>query len=181
MEQMALAWGATRKTLTVTELSARIRDLLGSEFDDVWVAGEISGSKMAASGHCYFTLKDHEVQGRCVCFRTSLRYMKFKPRDGVAVLARGRIDVFEARGEYQLLVEFLEPQGHGALQFAFEQLKKKLAADGLFDAARKRSLPRFPRRIGIVTSPRGAVISDLLQILDRRFPGLHIRVFPALV
>ena len=181
MEQMALAWGPTRKTFTVTELSARIRDLLGSEFDDVWVAGEISGSKMAASGHCYFTLKDHEAQVRCVCFRASLRYLKFKPRDGVAVLARGRIDVYEARGEYQLLVEALEPQGHGALQFAFEQLKKKLTAEGLFEAERKRPIPRLPRRIGIVTSPTGAVIGDMTQILSRRFPGLHIRLFPALV
>src|ERR1022692_1552261 len=181
MEQMALAWGPVRKTFTVSELSARIRDLLGSEFDDVWVAGEISGSKMAASGHCYFTLKDKEAQVRCVCFRTSLRYLKFKPQDGIAVLARGRIDVYEARGEYQLLVEALEPQGHGALQFAFEQLKKKLAAEGLFEVARKRAIPRLPARIGIVTSPTGAVISDMVQILSRRFPGLHIRLFPALV
>jgi exodeoxyribonuclease VII large subunit len=181
MGQMTLAWGPTRKTFTVTELSARIRDLLGSEFDDVWVAGEISGSKMAASGHCYFTLKDQEAQVRCVCFRASLRYLKFKPQDGIAVLARGRIDVYEARGEYQLLVEALEPQGHGALQFAFEQLKKKLAAEGLFEAARKREIPRLPRRIGIVTSPTGAVIGDMTQILSRRFPGVHIRLYPALV
>src|SRR6202162_1100159 len=181
MEQMALAWGATRKTFAVTDLSARIRDLLGSEFADVWVAGEISGSKMATSGHCYFTLKDHEAQVRCVCFRTSLRYLKFKPRDGVAVLARGRIDGYEARGEYQLLVATLEPQGHGALQFAFEQLKKKLAGEGLFDAERKRPIPRLPRRIGIVTSPSGAVIRDITQILSRRFPGLHIRLYPATV
>ena len=181
MEQMALAWGPVRKTFTVTELSARIRDLLGSEFDDIWVAGEISGSKMAASGHCYFTLKDQEAQVRCVCFRTSLRYLKFKPQDGIAVLARGRIDVYQARGEYQLLVEALEPQGHGALQFAFEQLKKKLAAEGLFEAARKRMIPRLPQRIGIVTSPTGAVIGDMTQILSRRFPGVHIRLYPALV
>ena len=181
MEQMALAWGPTRKTFTVAELSTRIRDLLGSEFDDVWVAGEISGSKMATSGHCYFTLKDHEAQIRCVCFRTSLRYLKFKPKDGVAVLVRGRIDVYEARGEYQLLVEALEPQGHGALQFAFEQLKKKLAAEGLFDTKRKREIPRLPQKIGIVTSPSGAVIRDMTQILSRRFPGLHIRLYPALV
>ncbi len=178
---MALAWGPTRKTFTVAELSTRIRDLLGSEFDDIWVAGEISGSKMAASGHCYFTLKDQEAQVRCVCFRTSLRYLKFKPQDGVAVLARGRVDVYEARGEYQLLVEALEPQGHGALQFAFEQLKKKLAAEGLFETQRKREIPRLPRRIGIVTSPTGAVIRDMTQILSRRFPGLHIRLYPALV
>ncbi len=181
MEQLALAWGPVRKTYTVAELNASIRGLLESQFDDIWVAGEISGSKTASSGHCYFTLKDHDAQLRCVCFRTSLRYLKFKPRDGVAVLARGHIDVYEARGEYQLLVEALEPQGHGALQFAFEQLKKKLAADGLFEAARKRPLPRLPRRIGIVTSPTGAVIRDITEILSRRFPGLHLRVYPALV
>jgi exodeoxyribonuclease VII large subunit len=181
MGQMSLAWGPVRKTFTVAELSGRIRDLLGSEFNDIWVAGEISGCKMASSGHCYFTLKDQSAQVRCVCFRTSLRYLKFKPRDGVAVLARGSIDVYEARGEYQLLVEALEPQGHGALQFAFEQLKKKLAAEGLFEAERKRAIPRLPRRIGIVTSPTGAVIGDMTQILARRFPGLHIRLYPAMV
>jgi len=178
---MALAWGPTRKTYTVAELNAAIRGLLGDEFNDIWVAGEISGSKTASSGHCYFTLKDHDAQLRCVCFRASLRYLKFKPQDGIAVLARGRIDVYEARGEYQLQVELLEPQGHGALQFAFEQLKKKLAAEGLFDAARKRAIPRLPRRIGIVTSPSGAVIRDITQILSRRFPGLHIRLYPATV
>jgi exodeoxyribonuclease VII large subunit len=181
MEQLALAWGPVRKTYTVAELNASIRGLLESQFDDIWVAGEISGSKTAASGHCYFTLKDHDAQLRCVCFRTSLRYLKFKPQDGIAVLARGHIDLYEARGEYQLLVEALEPQGHGALQFAFEQLKKKLAADGLFEAARKRPLPLYPSRIGIVTSPTGAVIRDITEILSRRFPGLHLRVYPALV
>ena len=127
---MALAWGPTRKTFTVAELSARIRDLLGSEFDDIWVAGEISGSKMASSGHCYFTLKDQESQVRCVCFRTSLRYLKFKPQDGVAVLARGRIDVYEARGEYQLLVEALEPQGHGALAVRFRAAQEEAGRRG---------------------------------------------------
>ena len=179
MEQLALGWAPTRRTFTVTELNARLRALLESEFDDIWVAGEISGCKMASSGHCYFTLKDREAQLRCVCFRSSLRYLKFKPQDGVAVLARGRLDLFEARGEYQLLVEALEPQGHGALQFAFEQLKKKLAADGLFEASRKRPIPKLPQRIGIVTSPTGAVIRDITQILSRRFPGLHIRIYPA--
>jgi exodeoxyribonuclease VII large subunit len=181
MEQLALAWAPVRKTFTVAELNARIRGLLGDEFDDVWVAGEISGSKTATSGHCYFTLKDHEAQLRCVCFRQSLRYLKFKPQDGMAVLARGHIDVYEARGEYQLLVEAIEPQGHGALQFAFEQLKKKLAAEGLFDPARKRPIPRLPQRIGIVTSPAGAVVRDITEILSRRFPGLHLRIYPALV
>ncbi len=181
MEQYALEFAPQRRVYTVSELNAAIRGILDAEFQDVWVAGEISGTKLASSGHYYFTLKERDAQVRCVCFRSTHRYLKFKPQDGVAVVARGRIDVFEARGEYQLLVEFLEPQGHGALQFAFEQLKKKLASEGLFEAARKRPMPRFPRRIGIVTSPRGAVISDMLQILERRFPGLHIRVFPALV
>ncbi len=181
MEQLALAWGPVRKTFTVAELNARIRGLLGDEFDDVWVAGEISGSKTATSGHCYFTLKDHDAQLRCVCFRQSLRYLKVKPQDGMAVLARGRIDVYEARGEYQLLVEAIEPQGHGALQFAFEQLKKKLAAEGLFDPARKRPIPQLPQRIGIITSPSGAVVRDITEILSRRFPGLHLRIYPAQV
>jgi exodeoxyribonuclease VII large subunit len=181
MEQLALTWGPTRLTYTVAQLNARIRDLLGSEFDDIWVAGEISGVRTVSSGHCYFTLKDQNAQIRCACYRSSLRYLKFKPQDGVAVLARGHIDLYEARGEYQLLVEALEPQGHGALQFAFEQLKRKLAEEGLFEAARKRPMPRLPRRIGIVTSPTGAVIRDITQILSRRFPGLHIQLYPAMV
>jgi exodeoxyribonuclease VII large subunit len=181
MEQYDLQFLPERRVFTVSELNAAIRGILDREFQDIWVVGEISGTKLASSGHYYFTLKERDAQLRCVCFRSTHRYLKFKPQDGVAVLARGRIDVFEARGEYQLLVEFLEPQGHGALQFAFEQLKKKLASEGLFEAARKRPLPRFPRRIGIVTSPRGAVISDMLHILERRFPGLHIRIYPAQV
>ena len=181
MQQIALDWGPQRKLYTVSELNALIRGLLDDHFGDIWVSGEISGARPAASGHIYFTLKDREAQLRCVCFRSTARYLKFKPQDGVAVLARGRIDVFEARGEYQLIVDALEPQGHGALQLAFEQLKKKLATEGLFDAARKRPLPKLPRHIGIVTSPTGAVIQDMLNILTRRFPGLQIRLFPALV
>ncbi|MDQ6760759.1 MAG: exodeoxyribonuclease VII large subunit [Acidobacteriota bacterium] len=181
MEQLALTWEPARRTYTVAELNARIRSLLEVEFDDVWVAGEISGCKAAASGHCYFTLKDRDAQVRCVCFRNDLRYLKFKPQDGVAVLVRGHLDVFEARGEYQLLVRLIELQGQGALQFAFEQLKKKLADEGLFQAAAKRPLPKLPQRIGIVTSPSGAVLQDMLHILSRRFPGLHIRLYPAQV
>ena len=183
MEQFALdfALAPRRRVFSVAELNAAIRAVLDSEFADVWVSGEISGLKLATSGHYYFTLKEREAQVKCVAFRSAHRYWKFKPRDGMAVLARGRIDVYEARGEYQLLVELIEPQGVGALQLAFEQLKKKLAAEGLFDDARKRPLPRFPRRIGIVTSPRGAAIADMINILSRRFPGLHIRLFPALV
>jgi exodeoxyribonuclease VII large subunit len=183
VEQFALAFDLApqRRVYSVSELNAAIRAALDAEFQDVWVAGEISGLKQASSGHYYFTLKERDAQVRCVAFRSSHRYWKAKPQDGLAVLARGRIDVYEARGEYQLLVESIEPQGLGALQLAFEQLKKNLAAEGLFDRERKRPLPRFPRRIGIVTSPRGAVIADMIHILCRRFPGLHIRLYPALV
>jgi exodeoxyribonuclease VII large subunit len=181
MEQISLPLVPERQIYTVGELNAAIRSVLDTEFQNIWVAGEISGVKLAASGHYYFTLKDQSSQLRCVCFRGTARYLRFKPQDGVAVLARGRIDVYEARGEYQLLVETLEPQGHGALQLAFEQLKKKLAEEGLFDASRQRPLPKLPGRIGIVTSGKGAVIRDMLQILERRFPGLHIRIYPALV
>jgi len=183
VEQFALDFALIpeRRIYSVAELNAAIRGVLDREFVDIWVSGEISGLKLAASGHYYFTLKERDAQVRCVAFRSAHRYWKCKPQDGLAVLARGRIDVYEARGEYQLLVEMLEPQGLGALQLAFEQLKKKLAAEGLFSAERKRPLPRFPRRIGIVTSPRGAAIGDMVQILSRRFPGIHIRLFPALV
>jgi exodeoxyribonuclease VII large subunit len=183
VEQFALEFDLAPKgrIFTVSELNAAIRAVFDEEFRDVSVSGEISGIKLAASGHYYFTLKERDSQVKCVAFRSAHRYWKFKPQDGLAVLARGRIDVYEVRGEYQLQVEMLEPQGLGALQLAFEQLKKKLAAEGLFSADRKRPLPRFPRRIGIVTSPGGAVIADMVQILSRRFPGLHIRLFPALV
>ncbi len=170
-----------RRTFTVSELNAEIRTTLADTFDDVWVAGEISGVRVQPSGHCYFTLKERDSQIRCVCFKSSYRYLRCKPQDGLAILARGRLDVFEARGEYQLLVETIEPQGHGALQLAFEQLKQRLLEEGLFESSRKRELPKFPKRIGIVTSPRGAVIADMLQILERRFPGLHVRLYPALV
>ena len=183
MEQTSLEFELTprRRIYSVSELNAAIRAVLDGEFPDIWVSGEISGLKLAASGHYYFTLKERDAQVRAVSFRSSHRYWKFKPQDGMAVLARGRIDVYEARGEYQLLVELIESQGLGALQLAFEQLKRKLAAEGLFAPERKRALPRLPQRIGIVTSPRGAAIADMVQILTRRFPGLHIRLFPALV
>lgn len=180
MEQIALNF-AERRVWTVSELTAVIGETLGREFPDVWVAGEISGVRLANSGHYYFTLKDQEAQIRCVCYRLAARYLRFKPQDGVAVLARGRVDVYAPRGEYQLIVETLEPQGLGALQLAFEQLKAKLAAEGLFEPARKRLLPKYPGRIGIVTSLDGAVIRDMLHVLGRRFPGLHVRIFPAQV
>src|SRR5277367_48951 len=181
MEQITLNWDPVRRAFTVSELTGELRGLIAEHFTDIWVSGEISGTKLAASGHYYFTLKDEAAQIRSVCYKMTARYLKFKPQDGVAVLARGRLDLYDARGELQLVVEALEPQGHGALQFAFEQLKKKLASEGLFDASRKRVLPALPERIGIVTSPTGAVIRDILQILERRCPGRHIRLYPAQV
>ncbi len=181
MEQIDINWGLAPAFYSVSELTGAIRGLLTDHFTDIWVAGEISGTRVPASGHYYFTLKDEGAQLKAVCYKMTARYLKFKPQDGIAVLARGRIDVYDARGEVQFVVEAIEPQGHGALQLAFEQLKKKLAAEGLFDAARKRALPALPVRIGIVTSPTGAVIRDILQILERRFPGRHIRIYPAQV
>src|SRR6202453_4603226 len=130
MEQIALNWDPVRRTYAVSELTAYLRGLIGEHFSDIWISGEISGTKLAASGHYYFTLKDEAAQIRSVCYKMTARYLKFKPQDGVAVLARGRLDLYDARGELQLVVEALEPQGHGALQLAFEQLKKKLAAEG---------------------------------------------------
>jgi exodeoxyribonuclease VII large subunit len=181
VEQIALQWDAGPRVLSVSEVTGLLREVLDREFGTVWISGEISGCKVPASGHFYFTLKDAEAQLKAVCYRSTARYLKFKPRDGVAVIARGRLDVYSGRGEYQLIVETLEPQGYGALQFAYEQLKKKLAMEGLFEPSRKRSLPRLPMRIGLVTSPTGAVVQDILNILKRRFPGLHIRLYPAQV
>jgi exodeoxyribonuclease VII large subunit len=181
MSQFSLNFLPERQIWTVKELNARIRETLETGFFDLWVEGEISNLKAAASGHYYFTLKDADAQLRCVLFKMNARYLKFRPEDGLAVLARGRITVYEVRGEYQMIVEHLEARGAGALQLAFEQLKKKLAAEGLFDPARKRPLPRLPRRIGIVTSPRGAVIADMIRILTRRFPGIHLRLYPVRV
>src|SRR6516162_10462753 len=181
MEQLALSWEPARRAFTVSELTGELRRLLSEHFTDIWVAGEISGTRLPSSGHYYFTLKDEEAQLKCVCYRMTARYMKFKPQDGLAALARGRLDIYDARGEVQMIVESLEPLGSGALQFAFEQLKQKLAAEGLFDPSRKRDLPPLPERIGIVTSPSGAVIRDILQILERRCPGRHVRIYPAQV
>lgn len=181
LEQFVLQFAPERRIYTVRELNAEIRNVLDTAFPLLSVSGEISGTKLATSGHYYFTLKDADAQIRCVCFRSAHRYFKFKPRDGAAVIARGRLDVYEARGEYQFIVDGLQARGEGALQVAFEKLKQRLAEEGLFDSARKRQLPPFPERIGIVTSPRGAVIADLIHVLCRRFPGLHIRLYPALV
>ena len=167
--------------LTVTALTAQMQRLFTREYGDVRVAGEISGFKVWTSGHAYFTLKDAGAQIRCVLFRGAMRYLRFRPADGLAVVARGSVEIRAERGEYQLIVTGLEPQGYGALQLAFEQLKQRLAEEGLFAAERKRPLPRFPRRIGIVTSPKGAVIRDMISVLRRRWPAIEVRLYPAQV
>jgi exodeoxyribonuclease VII large subunit len=181
MEQYALSFIPERRIYSLRELSDGIRSALERGFTNIWVSGEISSTKLVPSGHCYFTLKDSDAQIKCVCWKLTYWRLKFKPKDGVEVLVRGRVDIYELRSEYQFVVEAIEPQGHGALQLAFEQLKQKLLSDGLFEASRKRPLPRFPSRIGIVSSPKGAVIRDFVQILSRRFPGVHLRLFPARV
>ncbi len=170
-----------RVVCTVSELAMRIKASLEDRFPAVWVEGEISNLRTPSSGHAYFTLKDDGAQLRCVLFRGRGRRVAFQPEDGMQVLAFGGLDVYIARGEYQLVVELLEPKGVGALQLAFEQLKRRLEAEGLFDAARKRPLPSFPRTIGIVTSPTGAAVRDMLHVIGRRFADLRILITPVRV
>src|SRR5204863_4564033 len=171
----------TRAVLTVSALTEKLRQVLEEKFPMVWVEGEISNFKVYGSGHAYFTLKDSGAQVRAVLFRNRMRRIRFEPGDGLHVLAMGSVEVYPQRGEYQLVVELLEPRGLGALQLAFEQLKARLAAEGLFDEGRKRALPRFPRKIGIVTSPSGAAIRDMLRVIGRRFGELHIVLAPCRV
>ena len=170
-----------RRVLTVSELTAAIEDQLEARFGGLWVEGEISNLRVHTSGHVYFTLKDEGAQLRAVLFRSRTRRLRFEPADGLHVLAFGSLDVYPARGEYQLVCEILEPKGLGALQLAFEQLKARLAAEGLFDAARKRPLPALPRRVGLVTSPTGAAVRDFLRVITRRFAGVHVVVYPVRV
>ena len=171
----------TRRIWTVRDLLSRVRTELEHEYTDIWVEGEISNLRAADSGHLYFTLKDGGAQIRVVMFRSQARLLRFRPEDGLQVMARGRVTVYESRGELQLSAEYLEPRGAGALQIAFEQLKAKLAAEGLFEQDRKKPLPAMPRRIGVVTSPRGAAIQDMLNILRRRHESVHILIYPAQV
>jgi len=166
---------------TVSALTAELKALLEGTYPVLWVEGEVSNFKHHTSGHMYFTLKDAGSQIRAVMFRAANRGLKFRPEDGLAVLVRASLGVYEPRGEYQLYVEHMEPKGLGALQLAFEQLKARLAAEGLFDEARKRPIPRLPRRIGIVTSPSGAAIRDMLNVIDRRFANVEILIYPARV
>src|SRR6266550_7013114 len=170
-----------RRIYTVTELTVRVRDQLEERFFEVWVEGELSGVRLYNSGHLYFTLKDSSSLLKGLMFRSALRYLKFKPVDGLRVVARGKISVYEPKGEYQIVCEHLEPQGLGALQLAFDQLKKRLQAEGLFDVSKKRPLPALPRKIGVVTSLDGAAIRDILKVLRRRYRNVHVVIRPTKV
>ncbi len=166
---------------TVSEITRDVRAILEAAFENAWIEGEISNFRTAASGHAYFVLKDDKAQIKCVLFRGHRAGMKFTPEDGDQVLLFGRVTVYEARGDYQVIVEAMEPKGLGALQKAFEQLKEKLAKEGLFDEARKQSLPEIPWKIGIVTSPTGAAIRDMLHVIQRRNPKTSVLLYPAKV
>jgi exodeoxyribonuclease VII large subunit len=170
-----------RRILTVSELTAQIRSTLERQFFDMWIEGELSNCKVWNTGHLYFTLKDTGAQIRGVMFRGSLRLLRFTPRDGMRVVARGRVGVYDPKGEYQLVCEHFEPEGLGARQLAFEQLKQRLSAEGLFDARRKRALPVLPRKIGVVTSLDGAAVRDIIRVLRRRYANAHIVIRPARV
>src|SRR5277367_720707 len=170
-----------RRIYSVGDLTAKIRDLFAKNFTDTTVQGEISNCRPAASGHIYFTLKDDRAQIRCVFFKNQQRGIKFRPEDGLHVTVRGSLSVYEARGEYQIYVETIEPVGLGALQLAFEQLKKRLEAEGLFSQERKKPLPMLPNRIGLITSPRGAAVRDVIRILRRRFPNVCLTLYPVRV
>lgn len=170
-----------RRIWPVSELVAHVRDLIENRYSDVWVEGEISNCRPASSGHLYFTLKDAEAQLPIVLFRRQALLLRFRPEDGLHVLVRGKVSVYEQRGQMQLVAETMEPVGAGSLQLAFEQLREKLKAEGLFDTARKRPLPAFPRTVGIVTSQSGAVIRDFLNIVSRRHSGLNVLLFPVAV
>jgi exodeoxyribonuclease VII large subunit len=170
-----------RRPLSVTELTMQVRGALEARFASVWVEGEISNFKMAQSGHWYFTVKDESAQLHAKCFRGVNGRIRFRPSDGLQVRVRGRLSVYEPRGEYELIVEALDPVGAGALRVAFEQMRDRLAAEGLFDEELKQPLPLFPRRVGIVTSPAGAAIRDILTILARRTRTVHVLFAPTRV
>ena len=170
-----------RRTWTVRDLVAAVRTHVEREYGDIWVEGEVSNFRAHDSGHLYFTLKDPSAQMRVVMFRSSARLLRFRPENGMQVMVRGRVTIYEDRGELQISAEYLEPKGAGALQIAFEQLKAKLESEGLFDAARKKPIPTLPQRIGIVTSPQAAALRDILNILGRRHHAARVLIFPAQV
>jgi len=171
----------TRDIFTPSQLNTLARDLLEGAFSLVWVEAELGNVTRPASGHLYFTLKDARAQIRCAMFKPKSTWLKFVPREGLRVLGRGRVTLYEARGEYQMVLDHLEEAGEGALRRAFDELKAKLAAEGLFEEARKRPLPAFPRRIAVITSPSGAAVRDVISVLGRRFPLLEVDVLPTQV
>ncbi len=171
----------SRDIWSVSRLNGEIRAVLEGSFPLLWVEGEISNLATPRSGHSYFSLKDEHAQVRCALFRNKRMLLRFQPKDGDRVLVRARVSLYEARGDFQLIIEHMEPAGAGALQRAFEELKARLEAEGLFDTRRKQPLPAFPRCIGVVTSPTGAAVRDILQVLKRRFPGLPVIIYPTLV
>jgi len=170
-----------RRIWTVRDLVSTVRTHIEREYGDVWVEGEISNFRAHDSGHLYFTLKDQNAQIRAVMFRSSARLLRFRPDDGMQIVLRGRVTIYEDRGELQISAEYLEPKGAGALQVAFEQLKAKLEAEGLFDSSRKKAIPVLPSRIGIVSSPQAAALRDILNILRRRHGSANVLIFPAQV
>lgn len=179
--QLTLDLNEERAVYSVSELAGGLRDLVETTFDDVWVEGELSNFKQHRSGHCYFTLKDEDAQIRCVMWRHFTHYVFFEPRDGMLVRVRGNVSLYEARGDLQVVARSMRVAGEGALQKAFEALKQKLAVEGLFDSARKRDIPTFPRRIGVVTSGSGAALQDILSVLQRRFPAVEVVLCPVQV
>ena len=170
-----------RQVLTVSQLVDKVRFQLETTFEDIWVKGEVSNVRQPPSGHCYFTLKDRDAQIRAVCFRRQLQILGLVPQDGMDLKVRGGMAVYPPRGEFQIVVEFMEPAGRGALQAAFERLKGRLQAEGLFDPEHKQPLPRLPACVGVVTSPGGAAIQDILRVLERRNNRLDVLIYPAQV
>src|SRR5688572_18826261 len=170
-----------RQILSPSQLNTLARDLLEGAFPLIWVEGELGNLSRPGSGHLYFTLKDARAQVRCAMFKPKSQWLNFVPREGQRVLARGRLTLYEARGDYQLVLDSLEDAGEGALRRAFDELKAKLAAEGLFEAARKRPLPAYVRRLGVITSPTGAAVRDVLSVLARRFPMVEADVLPVQV
>lgn len=170
-----------RRIYTVSELTVNIKVLLEENYPFIWIYGEISNYRVPGSGHYYFTLKDEAAQINAVMFRNQNRNLKFAPENGMSITGLGRISVFEPRGTYQIILEYLEPAGLGAIQMAFEQLRSRLSAEGLFDEKHKKPLPYLPKKISVITSPTGAVIHDILKIINRRFPTVHIQIIPVRV
>ncbi|HJX33947.1 MAG TPA: exodeoxyribonuclease VII large subunit, partial [Desulfatiglandales bacterium] len=166
---------------TVSDLTQRIKELLEEHFDFIWVEAEISNFRSPSSGHYYMALKDEASQIRAVMFRPQVSYLMFRPEDGMKVIARGRIGVYQPRGEYQIILDYLEPLGVGAMALAFEQLKKKLADQGVFDKAIKRPMPFLPQRVAVITSPTGAAIRDFLKVIHRRFANIIVIIIPVRV